>query len=240
MHCNATVDQNQSLLQHVPKLFVCPKFSRDGFKFVAGDLPHSASLPWGARSTPRAAATSNGRWCSDPSAEAAWCNHGPQRPCHAPTAGNLFVPLLHVAVARLHPRRAGSVASPTLTMHCCEAVPSAPCAKHHPLHLPRWYMHGIPLTAHCPRRTGIACARSPTVANTCRRGNALPDKTLVHLLGLGECHVGDGYIPATDPEACFMGEAASALLQDVAALHHEGAGPPARPPAPAPGGPHAN
>ena len=39
----------------------------------------------------------------------------------------------------------------------------------------------------------------------------------------------------------FIGEAvASAFLQDVAALHHEEAGPPAPPPAPGPGSPRAN
>ena len=159
-----------------------------------------------------------------PSTEAAWFNQGPPDNLAAGNTNSwLFVPLLHAAVGRLHP---SALAAWEAHAHYAllwrgalgtlrQAPPVAPAALVHALHTLQQLAALLTLAAEA---------------------NLLPDNTSVHLLWAWQIvTLPDGYIPATVQEALlhvFMGEmAASALLQEVAALHRARAGPPTRAPA---------
>ena len=172
-----------------------------------------------------------------PSTEAAWFNQGPPNNLAAGNTNSwLFVPLLHAAVGRLHP---SALAAWEAHAHYAllwqgalstlrQAPPVAPAALVHALHTLQQ------LAAQEGRALPVPEAQ--LLLTLAAEANLLPDNTSVHLLWAWQIvTLPDGYIPATVQEALlhvFMGEmAASALLQEVAALHRARAGPPTRAPA---------
>ena len=257
LRCNATVDEDHPLLQHVPEPPTCPahgprrlaldlrEFSR-GWVCCRGSPPEVLPCPGervplpdppqpplvgGAPEQPALVSTA-------PSTEAAWFNQGPPDNLAAGNTNSwLFVPLLHAAVGRLHP---SALAAWEAHAHYAllwrgalgtlrQAPPVAPAALVHALHTLQQ------LAAQEGRALPVPEAQ--LLLTLAAEANLLPDNTSVHLLWAWQIvTLPDGYIPATVQEALlhvFMGEmAASALLQEVAALHRARAGPPTRAPAP--------
>ncbi|OLP99529.1 hypothetical protein AK812_SmicGene17906 [Symbiodinium microadriaticum] len=127
--------------------------------------------------------------------------------------------------APIHSRQSGRRRRPR---HLRQAPPVARAALVHALHTLQQ------LAAQEGRAPPVREAQ--LLLTLAAEANLLPDKTSVHLLWAWQIvTLPDGYIPATVQEALlhvFIGEmAASALLQEVAALHRARAGPPTRAPA---------
>ena len=161
MRCNATVDEDHPLLQHVPEPPTYPLTARGDSRWTCASLaaggfaaegPHQKCCPAranasrshihlpplvaGAPEQPALVSTA-------PSTEAAWFNQSPPDNIAAGNTNSwLFVPLLHAAVGRLH---SSALAAWEGHTHCAllwrgalgtlrQAPPVAPTALVHALH----------------------------------------------------------------------------------------------------------
>ena len=234
LRCNAAVDEDHPLLQHVPEPPTCPahgprrlaldlrEFSR-GWVCCRGSPPEVLPCPGERVPLP------------DPP-QPPLVGGAPEQPCCRKHQQLVIRAAVTCSCWPSPPQRTGSlggscslcVAVARRPRHLRQAPPVARAALVHALHTLQQ------LAAQEGRAPPVREAQ--LLLTLAAEANLLPDKTSVHLLWAWQIvTLPDGYIPATVQEALlhvFIGEmAASALLQEVAALHRARAGPPTRAPA---------